>query len=146
MSTKKVLVIASLGCQLACIWSQLKPKQLGRLMKNFFGCVIWREQTHCKSSSHLLVAAHIKGYGRVKPLRFACLLSLLPSSSSTYCWAFLHWCENLLLWDSNIDRKEASLKNFPGTTEPNKNCWDIWATNQKQSSGSLTLTVRRQPL
>lgn len=65
-------------------WLDLEStKTLGTPVRALLDCIIWGWKTHPQPGPHLLVAAHIRGQRRRKPLPFACLSSLLLVNPST---------------------------------------------------------------
>lgn len=76
------VVIVRSDCQVDYILNELKPKHLGTLVKGFSWLYYLRWKTHPKSGLYPLVAAHIKGYEKGKPLVFVCLPSLWLVNSS----------------------------------------------------------------
>lgn len=77
------LVMAHLGCQLDCIWNQLKHKPLYTHPCEGFSCKLFESERPIRDvGGTFLVAAQIKAHGKQK-LLLACLLSPSPASSST---------------------------------------------------------------
>lgn len=77
--------MANLGCQLDYICDELKPKYLGKSVKDFLCWIFGGGDTNPKTRSHFLVAAYTKGYGRMEPVLPVGLPSLSLASSSIQC-------------------------------------------------------------
>lgn len=75
--SQRVGMMANLGCQLEHISSQVEPKQLGTLVRDFLIRIIGRMGPPTpQSASHFGVATHIKELGRHK----FCFLPVCPYS------------------------------------------------------------------
>lgn len=127
-------VRANLGCQLDYTCNELKPKYLGKPVKDFLCRVFWGGDTNPKTRSHFLVAAHTKGHGRTKSV-----LSVgLPRSH----WPVHPSCAipSLALAppESGLQhlRTTNSPLRHPGTPAPDWDYWDIQACELKPT-GSL---------
>lgn len=103
-----MIVMANLSCQFYYIRNQLKSKHSPCLWEIFLIGSLEIERSP-RSGPHLLIAAHIKERSFALGLLAITLTGKfvypVPKTS-------LHWCENLLLWDSNIDWRPTEIHNL----------------------------------